>query len=86
MCCAHYSFNFIHPEYFEGQAPRGSGLLCTKGTLYRQHEIECPACGVQFISTPLSDLRAEFGKKFKCELCKHEFVYTRAGREPRSRE
>lgn len=76
MCC-YQSFNFVHPEVFEGQAPRKSGNLTKRGTFYRVHEMECPKCGVHFQSRPLSDLHAEFGKRVKCELCKHEFIYRR---------
>ncbi len=75
--CAYQSFSFIHPEVFEGQAPKDSGLLTVKGVFYRIHEMECPRCGIHFQSRPLSDLLAAFGKRMRCELCKHEFIYRR---------
>lgn len=42
---------------------------------YRNHEIDCPSCGIFLRTVPLSIVKAEFGVKQECASCGHKWVY-----------
>lgn len=43
--------------------------------LYRNYEIDCPECK-QFIGTQaISVVRAAFGVKVACKMCRHQFIF-----------